>query len=176
MDVQDVADGVNGDSTYPVIGSTHGWLPDDELFAAMLTDTCVLITGRPDVSAALAHRIYAESGWRHGRFTVIDCAQHRGLETRLVTLLARDQPGPDEPHAELSQAETVFLQEVGKTPDPLQAHLADQLGRLRIGGQRRRRVIASTSECLAPRVARGAFDARLFYRLNTVHLRLADHG
>jgi DNA-binding NtrC family response regulator len=55
----------------------------------------------------------------------------------------------------------------------VQARIADRLVTLsekRLGASRR--LMASTSEPLLPRVLDGTFDDRLFYRLNVIHFVL----
>lgn len=151
--------------------------PDDtEVSSAARTDACVLLTGRADAVQALAQRIHGLSGWRQGPFVAVNCGwTDTTLEARLFgALMDADALQIDEPpQARLSQRGTLLLQEVGGLSPASQARLADHLGKLRFhGGERRARVrvMASTSEDLLERVTAGTFDAKLFYRLNVIHL------
>jgi DNA-binding NtrC family response regulator len=162
-------------------GAGHGGVNipkpgDGELFAAAQSDACVLLSGKGDAVEALARRIHNLSGWGHGSFVPVDCAwPELTLESRLFGALLDDDAmrAGDQPRPTLSQAGTVFLQEVGRLSAASQIRLADYLGELRAhgGGRRaRRRVMASSSEALMDRVNAGTFDARLFYRLNVIHI------
>ncbi len=154
-------------------------LDDREVLGAAQTDACVLFTGKGDAVEALAQRIHNLSGWRYGPFLSVDCAWSEAtLESRLFGALLDDDmllPPRSQPQPRLSQEGTLFLQEVGRLSPASQARLADHLAELRMhgGGRRvRRRVMASSSETLLDRVNAGTFDARLFYRLNVIHLVL----
>ena len=72
----------------------------------------------------------------------------------------------------------MFLREVGKLEPAIQRRLSDQLAALKTepGDTRRlrRRVISSSSTALETRVEAGTFDARLFYRLNVIHMVISD--
>ena len=71
-------------------------------------------------------------------------------------------------------AEVEQLVEVGELDPTLQLRLSERLAALRTRpGYRqrmRRRVISSSSVPLESRVENGTFDARLFYRLNVIHM------
>jgi DNA-binding NtrC family response regulator len=82
-----------------------------------------------------------------------------------------------QPQATLIQAGTLLLRDVGRLSLTFQVRLADALGELRAHSTHRRvrrRVMASTSGSLLDRVNDGTFDARLFYRLNVIHLVLPE--
>jgi DNA-binding NtrC family response regulator len=140
--------------------------------SAMRTDACMLLTGKEEVVRTLALRIHTLSGWRHGPFTIVDCARPgETVERELFGLLSENEPlTAPEPYPRLAQAGTILLQNVGRLPPILQARIAERLvhfcGRRRPGS---RRLMASTSEPLLPRVLDGTFDDRLFYRLNVIH-------
>ena len=154
-------------------------ISDVDLSHAVQSDACVLFTGDDDTAEALARRLHAMSGWRHGPFEAVDCAR-ADVEARLLQLLDVDPPdassGASWPR--LAQSGTVFLREVGKLAPSLQARLSDRLATLktRPGAERRlrRRVISSSSIPLESRVREGKFDARLFYRLNVIHMVIPD--
>jgi two-component system response regulator FlrC len=150
-----------------------------EIAMAARTDACVLVTGSPEQARALALRIHAVSGWRHGPFIEIDCGwPASALATRLVECLTavpiiRGEP----PHARLAQPGTVFLQEVGLLKPELQDRVLRWIAERATGpGGSRRRLIASSSDPLLVRVQNGAFDDRLFYRLNTIHFLVSDYS
>jgi DNA-binding NtrC family response regulator len=146
------------------------WAGDKDLYIAMLTDTNVLLTGPADAALAAARRIHRESGWRHGPFIVVDCREPDELERRVADAFWGRPHASEDAMVRLLQAGTVFLHEVARTPARLQKTLDDQLVQLCGRGRSRRRVLASSSESLMQRVLDGTFDARLFYRLNVIHL------
>jgi DNA-binding NtrC family response regulator len=152
-----------------------------DLRTAVQSDACVLLTGDENAVQTVAYRIHSLSGWRHGPFTVIDCGwPDARVESVLFDAFAdTEPPTPAEPYPRLAQSGTVLLREVGRLGATMQSTLADLLVRLR--GQRRRgrsrrRLMASTSEPLLPRVLDGTFDDRLFYRLNLIHLVIRSGG
>jgi sigma-54-specific transcriptional regulator len=147
---------------------------DADLSYAVHTDACVLFTGEHEATDALARRLHALSG-RRGPFVAVDCGAP-DANVRLLELL--DEENPDKPQSSFRprvvQSGTVFLREVGLLDQTLQTRLLERLPELRMSpdAERRmgRRVISSSSTPLAARVESGAFDARLFYRLNVIHV------
>jgi DNA-binding NtrC family response regulator len=156
-------------------------LTDLDLSHAVQSDACVLFTGDDGTAELLARRLHALSGWRHGPFIAVDCSLP-DAESRLLQLLEVENPGTVDGGTwpRLAQAGTVFLREVGKLGPGLQRRLSERLATLktRPGAERRlrRRVISSSSIALESRVQEGTFDARLFYRLNVIHMVLSDHA
>jgi DNA-binding NtrC family response regulator len=153
-------------------------ISDVDLSHAVQSDACVLFTGDDDTAEALARRLHALSGWRHGPFEAVDCARP-DVEDRLLQLLDVDTPdAPSGTWPRLAQSGTVFLRVVGNLAPPLQARLSERLATLktRPGAERRlrRRVISSSSIPLVSRVREGKFDARLFYRLNVIHMVIQE--
>jgi DNA-binding NtrC family response regulator len=154
-------------------------ITDVDLFHAVQSDACVLFTGDHETAEALARRLHNLSGWRHGPFVAVDCGLP-DAEPRLLQVL--DDENPVAPYGvswpTLAQAGTVFLREVGKLNPTLQVRLSDRLTALRTrpGGERRmrRRVVSSSSIPLESRVENGTFDARLFYRLNVIHMVISS--
>jgi DNA-binding NtrC family response regulator len=150
-------------------------ITDRDLSHAVQSDACVLFTGDHETAEALARRLHALSGWRNGPFVAVDCALP-DAEPRLLELLEIEKP--DAPNGTswptLAQSGTVFLREVGELDATLQIRLSERLAvlRTRRGGdpRMRRRVISSSSIPLESRVENGTFDARLFYRLNVIHM------
>jgi DNA-binding NtrC family response regulator len=81
---------------------------------------------------------------------------------------------------ELAHGGTIFLDEIGDFPSPMQAKLLRVLQERafeRVGGTETLkvdvRVIAATNRDLKKRVAEGAFREDLFYRLNVISITLA---
>ena len=150
-------------------------ITDVDLSHAVQSDACVLFTGDHETAEALARRLHELSGWRYGPFVAVDCALP-DAEGRLWQWLDVETPGARDGVSwpTLAQSGTVFLREVGKLDSTLQLRLSDRLAALktRRGGERRmrRRVISSSSIPLESRVENGTFDARLFYRLNVIHM------
>jgi DNA-binding NtrC family response regulator len=148
---------------------------DVDLSHAVQSDACVLFTGDRETTEALARRLHALSGWRYGPFVAVDCAQP-DAEPRLLQLLgvenSQSPEGPTRPT--LAQSGTVFLREVGTLEPALQKRLSERLATLKTypgaSPRLRRRVISSSSIPLELRVREGTFDARLFYRLNVIHM------
>jgi DNA-binding NtrC family response regulator len=68
---------------------------------------------------------------------------------------------------------TALLTDVEQTPAIVQDTLIDTLTRLQAARERRCgvRLIAGTTTALYERVAAGTFSERLFYRLNSIHVR-----
>ncbi len=149
-----------------------GSVRDADVALAARTDACILLTGLPDAARELAYRLHLSSGWRHGPFTVVDCAaSDQGLENRVFdALFASDSPPqPGVLQLRLAQAGTVLLQEINCLPLGTQRRLARKLSEILPGPQQsRRRLIASSSEPLFDRVMKGTFDDSLFYRLNVM--------
>lgn len=153
-------------------------ITDSDLSHAVQSDACVLFTGDDETAEALARRLHNMSGWRHGPFVAVDCGMP-DAEPKLLQLLEVEAPAPAAPtRPRLAQSGTVFLREVGKLEPSIQRRLSEQLAVLKTdaGDARRlrRRVISSSSIPLESRVKAGTFDARLFYRLNVIHMVISD--
>jgi DNA-binding NtrC family response regulator len=153
--------------------------------AAQVRST-VLITGETGTGKGLVARaIQEQSRERDKPFQVIDCTtvpegmveselfgHVRGAFTGAIS----DKPGL----IELADGGTVFLDEIGELPLPLQAKLLRVLedSELRpVGGTRVKRVdmrfIAATNQDLEEKVRNGTFRKDLYYRLAVVHIRVA---
>jgi DNA-binding NtrC family response regulator len=150
---------------------------EDDIHLAVRSAAPVLLTGSAPATQALAYRIHSSSGWRHGPFLTINCASNDpGLEHALFEALFPNDltASKTRPILKLAQPGTVLLREVGHLNSPLQLRLAECLGEIaggiRTPGRAARRVIASTTEPLLPRVDAGSFDDCLYYRLNVIHL------
>jgi two-component system response regulator AtoC len=176
-DGMDIPNGNRKQRPRPESGGPAPALFDLDLMGAVRTDACVLLTGKEDAARTLAYKIHSLSGWRHGPFTIVDCARPgETVERDLVGLFTETEASnAREPYPRLAQAGTVLLQNVGRLTPPVQSRIADRLVhfcRTRRSGSPRRRLMASTSEPLLPRVLDGTFDDQLFYRLNVIHVVL----
>jgi DNA-binding NtrC family response regulator len=173
----DIPNGNREPQPRPQSGARDPALFDLDLMGAVRTEACVLFTGKEDAARTLAYKIHSLSGWRHGPFTVIDCAwPGETVERELVGLFSETESSiATEPYPRLAQAGTVLLQNVGRLASTVQSQIADRLAHFcakRRTGSPRRRLMASTPEPLLPRVLDGTFDERLFYRLNVIHVVL----
>lgn len=152
-------------------------LDETDIASATQSAACVLFTGGR-TARLLAERIHRESGWGWGPFQVVDCGASSGTLDRLLfaPLEADLWPADSQvPVLRLMQPGTIFLQDVGRLQPRAQAQLRDllELAASEMPGRRsRRRIMASTSESLMPRVIEGSFDGTLFYRLNAIHFVL----
>jgi two-component system response regulator HydG len=153
------------------------FLDGADLTLTARTDACVLITGRVQVGH-LALEIHNFTGARWGTFQAVECsAAPQVLETQLFGVLENDigTPSVSGVGLRLRQPGTLFLHEVGWLSGSAQARLRDliALSAAASGGTRvRRRIIASASNPLLPRVQDGTFDDRLYYLLNVIHFDL----
>ncbi len=149
------------------------------------TDTTVLVWGESGVGKELVARAVHECSPRRERaFVKVNCAalplellesELFGYERGAFTGAHRRKPGK----FELADGGTMFLDEIGEMPLPLQAKLLQVLqdgefSRLGSGRDIRVdvRVIASTNKELERAVAGGAFREDLYYRLNVVNIHV----
>ncbi|MEW6545254.1 MAG: sigma-54 dependent transcriptional regulator [Nitrospirota bacterium] len=152
--------------------------------AAQVRST-VLITGETGTGKGLiARAIHEQSQERDKPFQVIDCANlpEGIMESELFghvrgafTGAIADKPGL----IELANGGTVFLDEIGELPSPLQAKLLRVLEESevrRVGGTRVKRVdtrfVAATNQDLEEKVRTGAFRQDLYYRLAVISLHV----
>ena len=140
---------------------------------AAAADTCVLLSGDPEASTPLAYHIHQLSRQRDGEFAVLDCgSSSKVVEDRFNEWFSCDRKtSGDRP-----VVGTVLLKDIGRLEPRLQRELAEALARRNARPANRRRVLASTAECLVGRVLEGTFDDTLFYRLNAIHVVLPDQG
>ncbi len=156
------------------------------------SDAAVLIQGESGTGKELvAHSIHERSRRAGGAFVAINASgfpdslaeselfgHERGAFTGAVT----SRPG----RFELAQGGTLFLDEIGTLSPAVQAKLLRVLESHeleRVGGRRTLpvdfRLVTATNENLESRVASGTFREDLFYRINTVPIRippLRDRG
>jgi two-component system, NtrC family, response regulator AtoC len=147
------------------------------------TDATVLVWGESGVGKELVARAIHDGSPRRARtFVKINCAalpltllesELFGYERGAFTGAHRRNPGK----FELADGGTIFLDEIGEMPLPLQAKLlhvlqAGEFARLGGGGDIKVdvRVIASTNKDLERQIALGAFREDLYYRLNVVNI------
>jgi hypothetical protein len=135
---------------------------DREVMFAAQTGTAVLISGRRDAATAIARRVHDQRPVRSA-LVVLDCGQD---EATLLPQLTEALSAPP------SSGRTLLLRDVDRLTRPQQWLVASRLecnapdAQPWAGVQ----VIASTSVALFQRVIEGAFDEKLFYRLNTIHI------
>ena len=160
-----------------------------EVFAAIqrvsLSDYPVLVTGESGTGKELvAGAIHAESSRRAGAFVPVNCGAipETIVESELFghvrgafTGAIRDKKG----RFELAHQGTLFLDEVGELPLPIQAKLLRVLETQRFGrvGDEREiqvdvRIVSATNRDLRRMVRDGDFREDLFYRLCVVPLDL----
>ncbi|MEW6661196.1 MAG: sigma 54-interacting transcriptional regulator [Bacillota bacterium] len=151
-----------------------------------LTNSTVLIRGETGTGKELvAHALHMESGRKYGPFIKVNCAAipEQLLESELfgydegafTGAKKRGQIGK----FELADGGTIFLDEIGDLPLPLQSKLLrvlqeKEIERLGSGKAKKIdvRVVVATNQILEDLIKKGRFREDLFYRLNVVTLSL----
>ena len=152
---------------------------------AASSDASALITGESGTGKELfAQAIHQNSRRAEGPFIKVNCAAipHELIESEIfgyeegafTGARTRGKPGK----FELADHGTIFLDEIGDMPLPMQAKLLRVLQEHeveRIGATKSIkldfRVIAATNQDLGSMIKEGRFRSDLFYRLNIFHIR-----
>lgn len=163
---------------------THSVL--DIAMRATRTDSTVLIQGESGTGKEIIARIIHNSSARKEKpFVTLNCAaippnlvesELFGYTGGAFTGAKRSgQPGK----FELASSGTIFLDEIGDMPFPVQASLLRVLQQkevYRIGDNKRRvmdaRVIAATNQDLRQMVTQGKFRLDLYYRLKVISIEI----
>jgi DNA-binding NtrC family response regulator len=149
------------------------------------TDLTVLIVGESGVGKeAFSHIIHSLSARKHNPFIAINCgaipegtidSELFGHEKGSFTSAAESRKG----YFETVNSGTIFLDEIGEMPLGTQARLLRVLESgefIRVGSSKVQktdvRVIAATNKDLLGLVQQGKFREDLYYRLNTVPIRV----
>lgn len=119
----------------------------------------VLITARPDQAFVVARAI---AGGRKKKRKPLDVVMVDGAA--IVSAAMRDRPA----NGRTADEEVLVVREVHTLSNIEQAALMLLLDDDE--AREHRRIIATSSVCLFDRVGHGAFNARLFYRLNAIHI------
>ncbi|MBN2332190.1 MAG: sigma-54-dependent Fis family transcriptional regulator [Deltaproteobacteria bacterium] len=152
---------------------------------AQTNDMTVLIMGESGTGKELvAKAIHAHSGRSEMPFVEVNCAaipdsllenELFGHEKGAYTDAGKRQKGV----FEMAEGGTVFLDEIGDMPLPMQAKILKVIENKRyrrLGGGRDievdARIIAATNQDLEAMAADGRFRADLFYRLNVMSINL----
>ncbi|WP_316348221.1 sigma-54 dependent transcriptional regulator [Desulfuromonas acetoxidans] len=145
----------------------------------------VLITGESGTGKELVARsIHFNSSRREGAFVAVNCgaipenlleSELFGHEKGAFTGAVNTKPGL----FETAEGGTLFFDEVGELPQPMQVKLLRALQEKqirRVGGtfdiDTDVRIVAATNITLEEAVNRGEFRNDLYYRLNVIHLQL----
>ena len=169
-----------------IVGSNHAMQAIYETIEIVAeTDSTVLITGETGTGKELVARaIHWASPRREKRFLTINCgalpvdlleSELFGHERGAFTGAVRTKIGK----FEYGGGGTIFLDEVGEIPPPIQVKILRVLQERefeRVGGNQPIkvdvRIIAATNKELPAAIARGEFREDLYYRLNVVPLQL----
>lgn len=154
------------------------------LYAA--TDSAILIEGESGTGKELFAQSIHNASRRAGRpFVAVNCAaipEHL-LESELFGYEGGAFTGAKKEGRqglfELAHNGTIFLDEIGEVPKPLQARLLRVLQEkeiMRVGGDRLIpvdiRIISATNKNLEKKIQQGEFRDDLYYRLNVFSLQL----
>lgn len=153
--------------------------------AAAPSESTILIQGETGTGKELlARSIHELSGRKKGPFVAVNCgalpdtlleSELFGYKKGAFTGADKDKPG----RFALAKNGTVFLDEIGEMPLPLQVKLLRVLQEREyepLGAVKAEhcdfRVICATNNNLRQMVAEGAFREDLYYRINVIELRL----
>ncbi len=149
------------------------------------TNVPVLITGESGSGKEMvARRIHAQSAVSAGPFVGLNCAAipDTMVESEIFGHKKGAFTGADSMRVgkfELASGGTIFLDEIGDSPDSFQVKLLRVIGENvlnRLGENIDRvvdaRLVAATSKNLEKAIAEGKFRRELFYRLNVMRIHL----
>jgi transcriptional regulator with GAF, ATPase, and Fis domain len=149
------------------------------------TDISVLITGETGTGKELiARAIHQRSARSTGPFIVVNCGAipENLIESELFGHVRGAFTGAVATRAgkfQLADNGTLFLDEVGELPLPLQVKLLRALQEktvMKVGDTKSDhvdiRIVAATNRDLEAEMKKGAFREDLFYRLNVIHVHL----
>ena len=149
------------------------------------TDLTVLINGESGVGKEVFSKIiHSLSARKHNKFIAINCgaipegtinSELFGHEKGAFTGATTDRKG----YFETVDGGTIFLDEIGELPLDTQAYLLRVLESgefIRVGSSKTQntnvRIVAATNVDLLDRIKQGRFREDLYYRLNTVPIRV----
>ena len=157
-----------------------------EIAKVASSNVSVLLLGESGTGKdVIAQLIHESSGRDPHAFIKVNCpaipeslleSEFFGYEAGAFTGATKRKPG----RFELAAGGTIFLDEIGDLPFPLQSKLlqaVEQKQFYRVGGKKPIhvdvRIIAATNAPLADMIGSGRFRADLFYRLNEFTIRVA---
>jgi Nif-specific regulatory protein len=173
-------------STGKLIGESRQIRQIEEFISRVAqSDSTVLIRGESGTGKEVVARAIHQNSPRHDRpFVAINCAaipdtlfesELFGYEKGAFTGAVGMRKGK----LEAAEDGTLFLDEVGELPPPMQAKLLRVLQQKeieRVGGTRsipfKARVLAATNKNLEEAIKSGAYRQDLYYRLNVVSVRV----
>jgi two-component system, NtrC family, C4-dicarboxylate transport response regulator DctD len=142
---------------------------DDEVLAAHAPATTVLITAASAEAIRCVARRVHHASVRPGSALVEVSAANLPTNPMLLQETCADL-------LDAAAGGTLLLHEAARMPSNVQECIIEILSALQNARfpSARVRLIAGTTVSLHDRVAAGAFSARLFYRLNTIHIAVVD--
>jgi two-component system response regulator AtoC len=181
-----VQPGAGAQSANPEPPPSQAWHRVETLISkAAKTPSLILIQGESGTGKeVLARRIHAQSPWSKGPFIAVNVGAlpENLLESELFGYEKGAFTGADRRKLgmfELASGGTIFLDEIGETPLPIQVKLLRVIQERTIqhlGGSVPlpvdARILAATNRDLAHEVREGRFREDLFYRLNVVPVTL----
>jgi len=180
MDVQDIK------QRFGIIGSSPGLLRVIEIAVQVApTDLSVLITGESGTGKeSFPQIIHQYSSRKHGKYVAVNCgaipegtidSELFGHEKGSFTGAMADRKG----YFEEADGGTIFLDEIGELPLSTQVRLLRVLETgefMKVGSSKTLktnvRVVAATNVDITDAVEKGDFREDLYYRLNTVPLKV----
>jgi two-component system response regulator AtoC len=174
-----------GDADQDLTNSIRMWAVNQMIDRVAASDVTVLVLGESGVGKQLVARALHQRSPRRARpFVKVNCAalplellesELFGYEPGAFTGAHRQKPGK----FELADGGTIFLDEIGELPLPLQAKLLQVLQDQefsRLGGRHdirvNARILAATNKDLDTLIHRGEFREDLYYRLNVVNIHV----